>query len=612
MKIFKSYNSIYSVFMILLMITLVSCEDEETITEFPFPDDTKRFLSENDVNLFYEAAEKAGLDNLFTGETEYTFFVPNNDAVQIALQEGDFQSINDADVSFLTSFVNNHIVEGKIASSDLTKTSVANLAGNLVYVSVTDDGVFLNADATVSNADNETQNGMVHIVNFPMLDFPSSTITGIVDARAGDTEPEFTILQYALDYTGLDAALSGSGPFTVFAPTDAAFAAAGIDESVIDGLSVEAVTELLQAHVLDDRYFTLELPSSRLYTLAGGPEEAVRGLDFDAEASGFNVEIAGGTANATAINILATNGTIHAIDVVIEQEPYLFDAINGTYNITGIGFDGVLLGAYYTGLTNSSYNFDSLLSSEEEFTLFVPRFFVEPGSEPELTEALQAHIFPGLVEVDSIAGSKITSINDQVYFATLDADDRLTINGRSGIQRFTSGAPIVEDYEAYNGLITNFVSPFTPLPDLSAAEVVDGVDSLSLFKAALEFLELDELANVTYLYVTNDDFEAAYNEAGIAADPANLQNADIDVLETIVNSHIVTSLFFSNALADGAEFVDRNGDLVIIGTLNAAEASAFGIIINDEGSISTIGFSSNIDVLANNGIIHVIDDIILL
>jgi len=609
MKIFKLYKSIYGVIVILFMISLVSCEDEETITEFPFPDSTKRLLTEKlgEVDLFYKAAEKAGLVDLFTGETEYTFFVPNNKAVQVALEANGFISINDAEVSFLQTFVNNHIVEGKVASSDLSKTTVTNLAGNPILVSVA-GGVSLNADATVSNPNNETQNGMVHIVDFPLLDFPSANITGIVDASAAASDAEFTILQYALEYSGLDAALAGDGPFTVFAPTDAAFAAAGIDQAAIDGLSVEAVTELLQFHVLDDRYFTLELPSGRNYTLAGDSSEA-RGFDFDVEDTGIAIDVAIGNAETTTINILATNGTIHVVNTVLQPEPFLFEAINGTFGLSG--FDGTLLGAYYDGLLASSFNFDSLLSSEVEYTLFVPRFFVNPGTEPELTEELKAHIFPGIVEVGSIAGSKITSINDQEYFATLDANERLTINGRSGIQRFTSGNPIIQNYDAYNGLVTNFLSPFTPLPDVDAATIVDGVDSLSLFKAALEFLELDSLSNVTYLYVANDDFAAAYDEAGITADPANLEDADIDVLEEIVNSHIITTLFFSNALADGVEFTDRNGEPVSIGTLNAAGESAFGIIINDEGDIKTIGFSSNIDVLANNGIIHVINDIIL-
>jgi transforming growth factor-beta-induced protein len=133
----------------------------------------------------------------------------------------------------------------------------------------------------------------------------------IVDVAASNED--FSTLVAAVQAAGLVETLSGEGPFTVFAPTDDAFAAAldalGItaDELLAD---TETLTSILTYHVVAG-----EVPSSDVVTLDGQSVETVNGATVDITVDGDTVMV--NDATVTAVDVEASNGVIHVIDTVL-------------------------------------------------------------------------------------------------------------------------------------------------------------------------------------------------------------------------------------------------------------------------------------------------------
>lgn len=130
----------------------------------------------------------------------------------------------------------------------------------------------------------------------------------IVDTAvaAGD----FTTLAAALDAAGLVSTLKGDGPFTVFAPTDAAFAKlpAGTVEDLLKPENKDKLTAILTYHVVPGKVMAADVV---------GLDEAptVNGKMIDVEVEGSSVNV--NDANVTATDVEASNGVIHVIDSVI-------------------------------------------------------------------------------------------------------------------------------------------------------------------------------------------------------------------------------------------------------------------------------------------------------
>jgi uncharacterized surface protein with fasciclin (FAS1) repeats len=112
---------------------------------------------------------------------------------------------------------------------------------------------------------------------------------------------------------GLVETLSGPGPFTVFAPTDEAFAAAldslGITADELLG-DTETLTNILTYHVIAG-----EVPSSAVVTMNGQTATTVNGADVTISVDGSTVKVNDSTV--TAVDIPASNGIIHVIDAVL-------------------------------------------------------------------------------------------------------------------------------------------------------------------------------------------------------------------------------------------------------------------------------------------------------
>ena len=254
------------------------------------------------------AVEAAGLVETLQGEGPFTVFAPTDEAFA-ALPEGTLDSLL-ADSEALSQVLLYHVVPGEVMASDVIELDSATTAqGEDIAISVEGDSVKVN-QAEVIATDVAASNGVIHVIDQVILP-PSMTME---EAEMGDivevaeAAGDFSTLLTAVEAAGLVETLEGDGPFTVFAPTDEAFAA--LPEGTLDALLVdtEALTQVLLYHVVPGAVTAeqvVELDSAQ--TVEGG-SVSIRVEDG---------KVLINDAEVIATDVLASNGVIHVIDEVI-------------------------------------------------------------------------------------------------------------------------------------------------------------------------------------------------------------------------------------------------------------------------------------------------------
>ena len=197
-------------------------------------------------------------------------------------------------------------------------------------------GVKIN-DATVTTADIATLNGTIHVIDKVLLPPAKDAAKSIVDIAVGD--PQFSTLVAALTKAGLVDTLKGEGPFTVFAPTNDAFAKLlkDLDVTAEQLLAREDLKDILLYHVVAGKVISTDLTDGMM-------PKTVQG-------STIEIDLTGGvminTAKVTAADITASNGIIHVIDEVL-----IPTAVTTTLPDTGLFGIAPFLGlAALSGLT---------------------------------------------------------------------------------------------------------------------------------------------------------------------------------------------------------------------------------------------------------------------
>lgn len=318
---------------------------------------------DDNFNTLHEAIVAAELaDNLALADRSYTIFAPRDSAFA-ALNEvspGLIDSLLASPEGDLTSILNYHVVSGEYLSADLLDAGALTNAQGGTLTFTERDGINYVNDAQILTADIPAKNGVIHIIDSVLLpstvtlpvaevveddaadttdadetadttdevaEDDSADVTGtdtgttpdVEDAGTGgvavDTGDAKTILDTlteagtyshlisALQATGLDEQLAHPGPYTLFAPTDAAFEALGFSPTA------DELRTLLLFHLVNDTLTRDQLATDSIVpTMEGRPLFINR--------SGSNiVDIQG--AGVEMFDIEASNGIIHAIDSVM-------------------------------------------------------------------------------------------------------------------------------------------------------------------------------------------------------------------------------------------------------------------------------------------------------
>ncbi|HPF52592.1 MAG TPA: fasciclin domain-containing protein [Draconibacterium sp.] len=312
-KFFKTLKSKFKVIpmlMIALAIGFTSCNnDDEDMVDQPSNTIADIAVSNPSFSILVDALSKAGLvDAVADKSAELTVFAPTNDAFAALLNDLGLNSLDDVPVETLKNILLYHVVSGKAISTNLSNGYISTLAtsnGNSLsmYVNV-DNGVSLNMNAKVTTADIGADNGVIHVVDKVIL--PPNVVNIAID------NTNFSILVSAVAKAGLVDALSADGPFTIFAPTNAAFedlfSVLGI--AGIDDLTAEQLTPILTYHVVLGNVLSSDLKSGNVGTLNSSSSLAVD------VSSGVKIN----NSNVIAADIQGTNGVVHVIDKVLIPE----------------------------------------------------------------------------------------------------------------------------------------------------------------------------------------------------------------------------------------------------------------------------------------------------
>ncbi len=372
------------------------------------------------------ALQAAELVETLQGDGPFTVFAPIDDAFA-KLPEGTVEALL-ADIPALTDILLYHVVSGKVMAADVVQLSLADtVAGIPVQIKVMDGNVYIN-DAMVVITDIEASNGVIHVVDTVILPPADIVDTAVADGR-------FTTLVAAVQAAGLVDTLKSEGPFTVFAPTDDAFAKlpAGTIEALL--ADIPALTDILLYHVADGRQFAADVVSmEKLVTLQG--KSAMISL-MDGKAMIDNAEI-------IITDILTSNGVIHVIDSVILPPKDIVETA-----IADGRFTTLVAAVEAAGLVDT-------LKGEGPFTVFAPTddaFAKLPAGTiealladiPALTDILLYHVVPGKVMAADVvnltsAGTVLgQDINIKVENGNVYLNDTVMV--------------IITDIETYNGVI---------------------------------------------------------------------------------------------------------------------------------------------------------------
>ena len=238
----------------------------------------------------------------------FTVFAPTDDAFA-KLPEGTVASLLlPENLEQLKSILLYHVVSGKVMASDVvTLTSADTVQGQAVTIKVENGKVFLNENVEVIITDVEASNGVIHVIDSVLL--PPAELSDIVDTAVADGR--FTTLAAALGAADLIETLKGEGPFTVFAPTDDAFAK--LPEGTVATLllpeNLEQLKSILLYHVVSGKVM-----ASDVVTLTSA--DTVQGKAITIKVVDGKVYL-NDTVEVIITDIEATNGIIHVIDAVL-------------------------------------------------------------------------------------------------------------------------------------------------------------------------------------------------------------------------------------------------------------------------------------------------------
>jgi uncharacterized surface protein with fasciclin (FAS1) repeats len=298
-------------------VTLIACgSDDDDVA----PDQRNVVqLAQGDAELstLVEAVVAADLAATLSGPGPYTVFAPTNAAFAALLGElGVTKDQLLANRPLLTAVLQYHVLPVNMpkASVPLGK-AIAPLQGGIFKIDQQGSDVVItdgrNRTSRITATDVTGSNGVVHIVDRVLLPADKN----VVETAQGIAD--FSILVEAVVAAGLADTLSGAGPFTVFAPTNAAFAALLGELGVTkDQLLADSalLTRVLTYHVIPGRALRAEI-------VPGAQPATVQGQTFSIDAGMMVSDQRGRTANVTATDVLASNGVIHVIDKVILPSP---------------------------------------------------------------------------------------------------------------------------------------------------------------------------------------------------------------------------------------------------------------------------------------------------
>ena len=525
-------------------------------------------------NSLVSAVVQAELLETLQGPGPFTVFAPTDQAFTDA--GIDLAALDTPEgKAALADILLYHVVSGDVPSTALSDCMTAEAVNGQSLSFTVGDGVMVNG-ADVTLADVNTSNGVIHVINKVLM--PTDTPTDI--PRTAQCTGVHNSLVSAVVQAELLETLQGDGPFTVFAPTDQAFADAGIDLASLDTPEGKAtLSDILQYHVLAG-----EVPAANVSDCMTATALNGHPLAFTV---GTSVMVNGATVTATDVS--TSNGLIHVIDKVLMPTDTPND-IPRTAQCTGI-HDSLVAAVIQAGLLET-------LQGDGPFTLFAPtdQAFADAGIDlaaldtPDgvatLSEILLSHVVAASVPAADVSDCMVAE-SVSGHGLAFSVGESVVVNGAT---------VTLADVQTSNGIIHVIDTVLMPVAhpnDVPRTAECTGVhDSLVAAVIQAELLETLQGDGPFTVFAPTDQ---AFADAGI----------DLAALDTDEGKEALTEILLSHVVA-GAVPAANVSDCMTAETVSGHTLSfAVGDTVMVNGATVTTA-----DVMAKNGIIHVIDTVL--
>ena len=591
------------------------------------------------------ALTHADLVTTLQGNGPFTVFAPTDQAFAdagIDLSTFDTEEENATLVDILLY----HVYSGSVYAADVTDgLTVAMVNGDDASFTVS-DGTVMVGDATVTTADVAASNGVIHVIDKVLM--PPADLVDIA-AVASSTGIHDSLVA-ALVKADLVSTMQSTGPFTVFAPSDQAFADAGIDlDAFTTDEDIAALTNILLYHVYSGAVYAADVTDGLAVEMVNGDYAQFTVTDGTVMIEGSTVTLA---------DVMASNGVIHVIDkVLMPPAPYTgigicYNTATHTivagasmeecgsymyvenYSMGGQEFTGcyntvthvladttqaicesyvwtppvdIALTAMSTGIHNSlvaalsASNLVSTLQGDGPFTVFAPtdQAFADAGIDlaafttdediATLTDILLYHVYSGAVNA--------ADVTDGLTVAMVNGDDA-SFTVSDGTVMVGDATVTLADVPASNGVIhviDKVLMPPADLVDIAAVAMSTGVhDSLV---AALVKADLVSTLQGDGPFTVFAPTDQAFADAGIDL-AAFTTDEDIATLTDILLYHVYSGAVNAADVTDGLTVAMVNGD-------DASFTVSDGTVMVGDATVTTA------DVAASNGVIHVIDKVLM-
>jgi transforming growth factor-beta-induced protein len=610
------------------------------------------------LSLLEAAVIKADLATTLSSEGPFTVFAPTDDAF-VALLDilgDDYNSLEDfdteAEIALLKNILLFHVITAKVTSADLAAGNVPTaFEGNNIEVIASGDtfviGDASDVNANITGVDIMASNGVAHTIDKVLL--PQAAIDfvlglqlkTIVDTAVATDDLSLLVDALIQADAGLVATLNSDGPFTVFAPTNAAFAALlvalGDDFNSLADFDTDEekalLTKVLTYHVVSGAAaFSTDL-------MNGQAIETVQGENVTVALTDGGVQIMDATginANVALADVAASNGVVHVIDkVLLPQEVLDILAAMSLKTIVDTAIATDDLSVLVDALIQANAGLVETLNSDGPFTVFAPTntAFVEllntlgddynsladfdTDEEKELlVTILTYHVVAGTAafSTDLSDGQLIDTFQGESVSVTIK-DGTVHVGDATDV----NASVVLADVAASNGVvhvINKVLLPQAALDALTPAipnivETAQSVDDLSLLVEALIQADAGLVATLssegpfTVFAPTNAAFVALLNDLG---DNFNsLADFDTDeekaLLAKLLTYHVVAgAAVASTDLIDHQEISTVQGEslFAILG---------HGVQIRDKSHVDANVTTA--DVMTSNGIVHIIDKVLL-
>lgn len=490
-------------------------------------------------------------------------------------------------------------MEGAVFSTELTSGSVTTLNGN-IDIDVT-SGVVINGSSSVVNADIEATNGVVHVINEVLI--PEGFVTDNLVTIASATDNLSTLVTALSLFPDLVETLQGNGPFTVFAPTNEAFAGllTAIGQTDLNDIPESVVRTILEYHVISGaKVLSTDLTNGQTATTVA-EEDITVSLEGGVFISGAEVSTA---------DVKALNGVVHIVDDVMVPPSIL--PVVGT--IVAPAYFNKDFSTLIAAVENADEDILSVLLGNgmgNGLTLFAPTNaafeaagITELPDGATLSAVLKYHVVDGTTEAADLplGSATIPSIGGDFY---------LSNNGEAGV--FINGTTevVATDIAGSNGVVhvidKTLLPPSSNIVEIAQSFAPDQFTQLVAAVARTSGQNTDYLAalsgegNFTVFAPTDAAFQALLDSN---VDWNSVDDIDLAVLTDVLGHHVIgAGRVFSTDLSSGAA-TTLNGDITI-------DASA-GTITDGSGNVANLaGDASLLNVLGTNGVIHVIDKVLL-